>query len=119
VAMILIRDQDGAVLLVQRPPSGIWGGLWSLPECDPGEDVKAWCRRRLGLKVKPESPWPVLSHTFTHFRLHITPITARLLGPSDQCMETGAAVWYKPHSPDRRGLAAPVKRLLEQLRNST
>ena len=27
-----LRDPAGRVLLEQRPPSGIWGGLWSLPE---------------------------------------------------------------------------------------
>jgi len=32
VAMMILRNKNGQVLLEQRPPSGIWGGLWSLPE---------------------------------------------------------------------------------------
>ncbi|MDD9811427.1 MAG: A/G-specific adenine glycosylase [Gammaproteobacteria bacterium] len=32
VTMLIVRDRVGHVLLVQRPPRGIWGGLWSLPE---------------------------------------------------------------------------------------
>lgn len=31
--MLVLRDGD-AVLLQRRPPAGIWGGLWSLPEAD-------------------------------------------------------------------------------------
>jgi hypothetical protein len=33
-------------------------------------------------------------------------------------MEYAPAVWYNPDKPDARGLAAPVKRLLQQLRAS-
>ncbi|MFL6637559.1 MAG: NUDIX domain-containing protein [Paraburkholderia graminis] len=29
--MLVLRDGN-AVMLEKRPPSGIWGGLWSLPE---------------------------------------------------------------------------------------
>src|SRR5689334_18575699 len=31
-AVMLVARRDQEVLLVQRPPSGIWGGLWCLPE---------------------------------------------------------------------------------------
>ena len=33
VNMLLIRDARDRVLLVKRPPAGLWGGLWGLPEC--------------------------------------------------------------------------------------
>ncbi len=29
---LVLRNRDGCILLQRRPPSGIWGGLWSLPE---------------------------------------------------------------------------------------
>jgi A/G-specific adenine glycosylase len=35
--MLLLRTMDGEVLLERRPPAGIWGGLWSFPECTVGE----------------------------------------------------------------------------------
>jgi len=117
VRMIMLRDRRGYVLLQQRPPSGIWGGLWGFPECAADTDVGAWCRESLGLEVKAETPWPALRHVFTHFRLDITPIPARLLGPSAKAMENRCAVWYNVDQPDARGLATPVKRLLQQLRN--
>src|SRR5690554_7293762 len=33
--MLILEDNEGRILLERRPPSGIWGGLWSLPELDP------------------------------------------------------------------------------------
>ena len=32
VRMFLLVDPEGACLLERRPPEGIWGGLWSVPE---------------------------------------------------------------------------------------
>ncbi len=116
VWMILLRDRRGLVLLEQRPPSGIWGGLWGLPECNTGLDAGSWCRREYGLDVAVDESWPTLRHRFTHFQLDITPIPARVLGENPQAMENSRTVWYNVHEPDARGLATPVKRLLQQLR---
>lgn len=146
VHMLIIRDSAGQVLLLRRPPAGIWGGLWGFPET-PESDVQGWCRHTLGFDIALEPSWPVLKHAFSHFRLDITPVPARVIqtqrlrhcaahaipahgkspdnNTSDapapnliatQAMENGEAVWYNVHEPDERGLAAPVKRLLEQLR---
>ena len=132
--MLLIRDGAERVLLQQRPPAGLWGGLWSLPECD-GADVRRWCRAHLGLDIEPERPWPVRRHRFTHFRLDITPVPARVVGEgrsrhpaargtrtslciAGPAMENAASVWYNLERADARGLAAPVKTMLERLRAS-
>ena len=37
--VLMVRD-DGAVLLERRPPAGIWGGLWTLPQFDEHEPRK-------------------------------------------------------------------------------
>jgi A/G-specific adenine glycosylase len=116
VAMLMIRNMHGHVLLQQRPPAGVWGGLWGFPECLPQAEAGAWCRETLGLDIAPEPAWPSLKHTFSHFHLHITPIPARLTGTGGKIMEKQTMVWYNLAQPDERGLAAPVKGLLEQLR---
>jgi A/G-specific adenine glycosylase len=116
--MLMIRDGRGRVLLTQRPPTGLWGGLWGFPECTPEDSVPGFCRDRFGLKVRTEEAWAELRHGFSHFHLHITPIPARLTGTSAMAMENAPTVWYNPRKPDARGLAAPVKQLLQQLRNS-
>ena len=160
VRMLLIQDAEGRVLLQRRPPAGIWGGLWGLPECR-GRDVRAWSQATLGLDIAPGRRWPRLRHTFSHFHLDIHPIPARLLksaasamgepghsrtdlpsvragerptkdgragvskryraapGTAGTAMEDTDTVWYNCRQPDERGLAAPVKRLLDQLLRGT
>jgi A/G-specific adenine glycosylase len=114
----MLRNHQNEVLLQQRPPSGIWGGLWCLPECEAHMDIRVWCRQQLGLEVITEPPWTNMRHSFTHFDLAITPVPARLAGENMVIMENTASVWYNPQSPDARGLATPVKRLVNQLRKT-
>jgi A/G-specific adenine glycosylase len=113
--MLLIRDDAQRVLLVRRPPAGVWGGLWSFPECARA-DVRACARRTFGLEIAPRKPWPAIRHGFSHFDLVITPVPARLVGTSRGVMENHETVWYNVAHSLRRGVSAPVKTLLEQLR---
>ena len=46
VQMLLVRDPQGRVLLERRPPQGVWGGLWCLPELATEADPLARCRER-------------------------------------------------------------------------
>jgi len=117
VRMLIIRNARGRILLQQRPPVGLWGGLWGFPECTE-KNVRRWCRQHLGVDITPGTPWPVLRHSFSHFHLDITPVPARLLRDSGKVMEHNGTVWYNLQQPDARGFSAPVKRLLEQLRVS-
>lgn len=115
-AMLLLQNGQGELLLERRPPSGIWGGLWSLPECPHDEDIATWCRERLGLTVAEAGRWSPLVHTFSHFQLEITPVQGRVSGSTTMSiMEPGAALWYKTQSFNQLGLPAPVKRLLQRL----
>ena len=113
--MLILQDQQ-QVLLLKRPASGIWGGLWSLPECPEKEDIQAWCHDSLGLTVADWSEQPPLRHTFSHFHLDITPILANVELSGDVAMEADARVWYNTAQPDALGLPAPVKTLLESIK---
>ena len=113
--LLLVRDAAAAILLTKRPPSGIWGGLWSLPECAVGADIADWCRRRLGFDIEEEARWPVLRHTFSHFHLDIHPVLVRVGARAGAVMDDAESVWYNPQKPKQLGLAAPIQRLLNQL----
>jgi A/G-specific adenine glycosylase len=112
--LLLVTNARGEVLLEQRPPSGIWGGLWTLPEAAADESAAHWCRRR-GLAVREETAWPGLRHTFSHFHLDISPLHVRVADAGGAVMEAGGAVWYKTDLCDQLGLPAPIKRLLARL----
>ena len=113
---LMLCNPRGEVLLVQRPPAGLWGGLWGFPECPVDEAAARWCQSTLRCAVYGVKEWSAFRHTFSHFHLDITPVYARLDGVQQpRVMEGGQCVWYNPYMPDARGLASPVKRLLTQL----
>ena len=120
-AMLAIVD-NGAVLLEQRPSSGIWGGLLSLPEVGGHVPLEAGqepvCTKDVAAaagmfgaldEVRPLTP---LVHVFTHYKLHIAPFAVTLasraeLGPGHQ--------WWPLASIQDAPLPAPVKKLLLDL----
>lgn len=116
---VIVRDARGRVLLERRPPAGIWGGLWSFPECEPGVDVGAWCREHLGIAVKPVRELDALRHTFSHFRLDIQPVLLSIesTATASAVEDTSDRQWYEVDGAERIGLAAPVARLLGELRS--
>lgn len=115
--MLLLRTIGGEVLLERRPPVGVWGGLWSFPECPLEADIAAWCQEQLGLTVVVKPPWGMIRHNFSHFQLDITPVPALVSGLIGMVMEGERFLWYNPSDPTDRGVATPVKRLLAALAN--
>ncbi len=116
VQMLVIRNAKTAeVMLQRRPPSGIWGGLWSFPELAMGEDSVAWCRSRFFAAARMQQEHPARRHTFSHFHLDIHPREILLTKPGCLVLEGDRWVWYNPSQPDQRGLAAPVARLLQEI----
>jgi A/G-specific DNA-adenine glycosylase (EC 3.2.2.-) len=117
VQMLLIQNLDGHILLQQRPPSGIWGGLWSLPEFPPEDDACQQTEALTGV-VSTHTELPPVRHTFSHYHLDIQPQLLQLsanITKAQQVMETAPQLWYNLQQPQELGLAAPVKKLLNQL----
>jgi A/G-specific adenine glycosylase len=104
-------------LLMRRPQSGIWGGLWSFPEVETREEALRWCQVQLGAKVLSERTLPPHSHSFTHFRLELTPLLL-LLSRAPTLVSDGSDLRSWPLGQDPEvGLAAPISRLWRSLRN--
>jgi len=113
--MLIAVNDEGAVLLEQRAPAGVWGGLWSFPELQEEETAAEWLQRRLGCRGGDPLEWPVLRHTFTHFHLDIVPLLARVPAAPASVMEQPGFVWYKDDARLALGLATPVRSLIAQL----
>jgi A/G-specific adenine glycosylase len=113
--LILVTRREA--WLQQRPPQGIWGGLWSFPEFDSREALADWCAAQ-ALEVAGIETGEVVRHTFSHFHLDITPHCLRLKNPVFSVMEA-PGLWYKLHGSEAVGLAAPVQRLLARLQAQT
>jgi len=114
---MMIIEQDNKILLYQRPPSGIWGSLWSFPECPTDSDSNQWCQDNLGICISKTRKLDVIQHKFSHYQLDITPQLATLSSPqqSNVVMESSPYVWYNTRQPETIGLPAPVKELIDRL----
>ena len=115
VRMLLVREPAGAILLERRPPAGVWGGLWCLPEIAIEADPAGWCRDALKQAAAMGRTLPVRRHTFSHFHLDIEPVEILLNEPGCAVLEAGRRLWYNPEQPVNVGLAAPVARLLDEI----
>lgn len=122
VTMFILQDSEGRVLLEQRPPSGIWGSLYSLPQTETN-DGKTRDETptlpaglpNLNLANKAPSELPPIRHGFTHFQLDITPIHYKLAQTAAAVADSGRWLWYSIVAPAEVGLAAPVRKLLATL----
>jgi len=116
-AMLVVLDQ-GAVLLEQRPDSGIWGGLLSLPEVDghgargavPDGALDA-AAARFGPVESVQALLPLV-HVFTHYKLHVLPFQVTL---GARAALEARYQWYPLSEVGGAALPAPVKKLLAEL----
>jgi A/G-specific adenine glycosylase len=115
IAMLVVVD-DGHVLLEQRPGSGIWGGLLSLPEVAANDEQERGIVQAVtpfGLLASQRKLQP-FSHGFTHFKLHVAPYQVALSARHPMAAEAGH-VWYPVDRLAQAPLPAPVRKLLVEL----
>jgi len=110
--MPLLANREGAILLYRRPSSGLWGGLWSLPEVLAADELDGFANRH-GLSLGERRELPGLTHTFSHFQLAIEPWLIQVEHATPAVAEADW-LWYNLATPPRLGLAAPVKKLLKR-----
>ena len=112
IAMLVVVSR-GEVLLEKRPPTGIWGGLWSLPEADAGESPAA-ALAQWGMEAAEIQPLEPFAHAFTHFTLDVVPwrITPRRGAP---LAADRPATWLSLADLAGAALPAPVRKLLKRV----
>jgi A/G-specific adenine glycosylase len=110
----MVQNHAGQILLQRRPESGIWGGLWSFPECPLKADVVDWVADQFGSEVELVARAPGLRHTFTHFHLNIVPVHLLLRRGGLAIRDQGATQWLAPGAATSLGLAAPVRKLIDE-----
>lgn len=116
VTMLMIVDA-GEILLERRPNQGIWGGLWSLPELSPTQIAVPHVQQTLGMETETLEVLPVLSHTFTHFKLEITPQPLQLTGRRPSLPPN--MQWLGLTDAIAAALPTPVRTLIKTLKQSS
>jgi A/G-specific adenine glycosylase len=112
-AMLWLCDGE-MVRLVQRPPRGVWAGLWALPLYDALDELQALAAEwpGHGTALAP------IDHALTHFDWHLEPwrhsLPQRLSAARRAALEAAlpAGRWFTLEQALQLGLPAPVRRLL-------
>jgi A/G-specific adenine glycosylase len=99
-----IIQQNGQVLIAQRPPRGLLGGLWEFPggKVQPGEDLvsalKREIREELDIEIEVGAAYGVYQHTYKHFRITLHAFLCTLHGGQPQGNFHTKLAWINPQS---------------------
>ncbi len=113
---LIIKNNQGALLLEQNPPAGLWGGLWVFPQCESKDQLQEACLK-LGIQPESQQTLEVQRHTFSHFHLDYQPVqisAGNSAASALQIAEGSNQVWYNPQNPLSLGMPAPIKALLQK-----
>jgi len=112
ISVLLLKNEQGHTLLEQRPNSGIWGGLWSLPEFSNLTDLQTQLAHD-GLPINTQPMTPI-KHVFSHYKLTIEPHFLVVSNNPQKVAEKNKSEWYDRQQLLTIGLATPIKKLLER-----
>lgn len=116
--MLIIQNKQSEVLLLKRPSKGIWGGLWGFPEYPLQQDYRVFQHENISLKLKYIDEFEKITHQFTHFTLDIFPMVMRVNNRVTPPFDPNHAIWYKLDTELPGGIAAPVTKILNVLKQS-
>jgi A/G-specific adenine glycosylase len=109
--LLLMHGND--ILLEKRPGSGIWGGMWCPPKFDDEVSARDWFLRH-EMDASDGERLETFSHTFTHFKLHITPLKIQLARRPLGVAEAGS-IWLDLGEALGAAIPTPVRSLLNKL----
>ncbi|MFT6122741.1 MAG: A/G-specific adenine glycosylase [Oleiphilaceae bacterium] len=115
--IILIETDDKHILLEKRPPTGIWGGLYSLPEFNIAlslKDITQHCSTQFSCSLSPPIETKVFQHTFSHFKLELQPIAFKSANRQIMINDSDRFLWIKLDQLDKLGMPAPIAKYLKR-----
>ena len=109
--MLVLCENGKSIQLQQRPPVGIWGGLWCFPEFENIDNALQYLSEN-NIENYQQTDLTPFRHTFSHFHFDITPILIEVNQYDDsQVMEDSGSLWYNLQYPQKIGLAAATKKI--------
>jgi A/G-specific adenine glycosylase len=107
-----------SVLLTKRPPTGIWGSLWCLPEIPAdARDTEISQLLATQFAIRKHSaltPAAALEHAFTHFKLTLQPVTATATSLQPHAGAPGS-MWLPLDDIAHAALPKPIHTLLQRI----
>lgn len=121
----LIWNERGELLIAQRPPDGLLGGLWEFPggKQEAGETLQACLYRELqeelNIDVAIGELFAVVKHAFTHFRITLHAFNCRYHDDSGEPEALGVAdwAWVMPDDLERYAFGKADRQVIAHLRS--
>ena len=105
--LLCATTSQGDVWLRQRPPTGVWAGLYTQPIFEAEDRVLSTLPQKWRHLLNVQTAF---THVLTHKDLHIHACHLAL----PKRMDLGEGAWFSPSEWPALGLPAPVRKLLER-----
>ena len=121
VAVGLVFDDAGRLLIQRRPDDGLLGGLWEFPggKQEEGEPLEETCcrelREELGIEVEVERLFYRLDHAYSHFKITLHAFTCRLTEGTPASKEGQPLRWAGVDELETYAFPRANRRLIEEL----
>jgi len=99
VAVGILMQPNGDVLLAQRPAGKPYAGYWEFPggKVEPGESILAALKREfveeLGVEIVSAEPWCGVEHIYPHAHVRLHFYLSRAWRGAPQSLEGQAFAW--------------------------
>lgn len=108
--VLLLRSEQNQWLWIQRPHSGLWGGLWSLPIY---EDEHAFDAMKSQFKLHSTQLSVQISHSFTHFTWLLNATIFQVPHDDLEWIQTElGGDWMTPDAATALGIPTAMKKLI-------
>jgi A/G-specific adenine glycosylase len=118
----IIWNENGQLLIAQRPLDGLLGGLWEFPggKQESGETLPECLQRELreelGIEVEVGELFTRVRHGFTHFKITLHVFTCRYAGGEPQALGVRAWAWVTPDELDSYSFGKADRLIVKEMR---
>jgi A/G-specific adenine glycosylase len=122
VTAAVTTREDGRVLVAQRNPDDMLGGLWEFPggKCRDGEALPECLAREmheeLGVEVEVGELLTTVNHAYTHFRITLHAFRCRLAAGEPRCLDCAAFRWVTLAELDALPMSVADRKVAQALR---
>jgi A/G-specific adenine glycosylase len=112
---LIIKNAQDELLWLKRPPTGIWGGLWCLPQVEAQnlQQLSEVLQQDWGIKEPQTHNLTSFRHTFSHYHLQVQPV--QITGQVGLIKEQQSQ-WKTPQAASQSlGLPQAMSKILEML----
>jgi A/G-specific adenine glycosylase len=118
---VAVIFRKGRILIDQRKPEGLLGGLWEFPggKKEPNETLEEAVvrevREELGIEVQVDSPLVTVDHAYSHFRVRLHAFKCTYLRGTPRCVTCTDVKWVYPSMLRRYAFPAANRKIIDLL----